>query len=300
MVDTRNEYEGFGLDTEGWKESIPEVTFIARTEQVVIRDVKFDRMPRPVREFSVMLTRLDQLNISTVDGAEWNPKYYTNATLERLVKDQRAGGQERVAPTGKGKNKTYLIMSNWGKHLPAVRSFKIPVPVDEQGNFVPLPEETYTTPKGEEKTVNQVHIKDAEGVIVKVTFNRTLTIEGREAKNVALIQNVLPPTFVVPEDQVERVNITPKDEYGQGATATPGAFGGSEAAEPVDTEAMTEQVLDALVGKTEKDAVQALFQVEGSQVEPFLSGLSGEAPLLATWLTEGKLVKDKGGKLSRP
>lgn len=302
-------YAGWNLDPEGgWSESRPDEKFFGILREVVIRDATFDRYPRPIRQFSARIELLDRRG-QFEDGEVIPLNKYTNASLEVLRKDENAPGGQVLRPAPKGNNKAAHILTNWAKAGIPLKDFQVPPPVDAQGQFVPLPEEKWTSPKdGEEKSANQVHIASAEGVKVEVLYRYNMAFPGGkggakyEAHNVAEIVRVLPPDFEVPEADVVLVPLKRDSEAaGEGAPGSESG-GGSPAPGSVSSQDADSAAIQALVGKKSGEALNALMELpEQFRIEPWVSGLSGEgAPLVQQYVEQGRLVVDAEGKLALP
>lgn len=303
MPENQNPYDNWSMDAEGsWSDTVPDERGFGILKEVLIRDATFDRMPRPIRQFSARVERLDAVGVDSVTGEKFPLSRYTGASLERQVKDESAPGGKKLVPAGKGKNKAAHIISNWQKAGVPLKDFRIPPPLDENGVFVPLPVETWVSPKdGTEKSANQVHIVSAEGVKVEYLFRHTVKFGGdNEAKNVLEIIRVMPPDFAVPEDQVQVVTIR-RDVQTDGPPGEGSDTTGTAGASVADDAAHNSVIL-ALIGHAQSEALTVLMQLpENLRVEPFVSGLSGEgAPLVQEYIDSGKLVVGDDGKLALP
>ncbi len=110
MPDEMNEYAGFGslLDPEGqgWSEAFPDEEFDGQIAECVVRDTKFERNPRPIRQLSIRVVKLDQVGI--IDGNTDDPRpisRYSGASLERLTK-------QGMKPAARG-SKAHHMTTNW-------------------------------------------------------------------------------------------------------------------------------------------------------------------------------------------
>lgn len=286
----QEEWAGFNMDPSGWNDAIPDERGFGIIRDYVIRDGNpGDRFPRPIRQLNIRVERLDTLGVLE-DGEEIPLSFYSGGNMERQVKDQNAPGGRKLVPAAKGKNKVAHMLANHIKAGLPLKDFQFPVPVDEGGDFVPLPTEEWVSPKdGETKTENRVHIESAEDVKIEYLLRRRLPFGGgMEAFDVLEIVKILPPDFEVPEDEVERRTIKREAEGGE---APPGAaaFEGAQSA-PVDTDKTDKLVALALDGKKRGEALQALLALDpGDQVEPYVSGLSGDAAYVDTLIEKGLL-----------
>ena len=292
---------GWSMDSEGWEEAIPDQEFIGIIADFLIVDREYDRFPRPIRTISIRCEKLDTRG-QLEDGTQVPLSVYSNASLERVVNKGPNKGEVRRQP--RGKNKAAIILDNVGKFLPQAKTMVIPAPTDDDGTFVPLPEESWVSPKdGETKTANQVHMKELEGVKIRAILRGVVKLGGRdseyEAKRVLEILEVLPPDFEVPEADIEIVPLNPDAADGTAAAANASVPGAN--ATEVDEDSGKQAAVDALVGKTTEDGVLALMEMpEEFRVEPFVSGLSGdEAPLIKEFVENGQLI-EVDGKLQVP
>lgn len=279
------------MDPSGWNDAIPDEHGFGIIRDYCIRDGNpGDRFPRPIRQLNVRVERLDTLGVLE-DGEEIPLSFYSGGNMEREVKDQSAPGGRKLVPAAKGKNKVAYMLANHIKAGLPLKDFQFPVPVDDDGDFVPLPTESWVSPKdGETKSENRVHIESAEDIKIEYLLRRRLSFGAdREAYDVLEIVKILPPDFEVPDDEIERRHIKRDSEGGE---APPGAaaFEGTQT-EEVDTDETDKVVARALDGKKKGEALQALLALPSeAQVEPYVSGLTGEASYVDT-LAEKGLVK---------
>lgn len=282
------------MDPAGWNDAIPDEHGYGIIREYCIRDGNpGDRFPRPIRQLNIRVERLDVVGVLE-DGEEIPLSFYSGGNMERQVNDQSAPGGRKLVPAAKGKNKVAYMLANHIKAGLPLKDFSFPVPVDADGEFVPLPTEEWVSPKdGETKSANQVHIESAEDVKIEYNLRRRLSFGAdREAFDVLEIAKILPPDFEVPEDEVERRHIKRDSDSGE---APPGAaaFDGAQAAE-VDTDETDKLVAQALDGKKRGDALQALLALPSeAQVEPYVSGLTGEATYVDVLIEKGLVKEDK-------
>ncbi len=297
--------EGFKLDPEGWSQSIPDEVFDGVIEECVIRDARFDRFERPIRQFAARIRRLDAIGVLE-NGDEVAVNRYVSANLEQRRRKAGTNDYEIIHAT-KGRNKANHIMSNWIKAGLPMGDIDVPEPIVD-GRFVPLPEETWTSPKDKSlKKENRVHITALEGIKAKFKLRRRMDFPGGlEAKDVMEIIKILPPDYEF-KGELERVDYTKRESTGEsppGAEAgTPTGSTDSPATKSVTlSEEGMETVINALDGTNRSDTLNVLMKLpEELRTEPYVSGLSGEGqPMVATLIEEGKLEEDKDGLLSKP
>lgn len=289
-------WEGFGMNPEQWKDALPDEHGFGVIREFCIRDSNpGDRFPRPIRQVNLRVERLDRRGVLE-DGSEVPFSFYVNGNMERMVKDQSAPGGRKLVPAAKGNTKTAKMLANWIASGLPLTDFKFPVPLDGNGEFIPLPTETWTSPKTQEQvSENRVHVESAEGVNIEFTLRRRVSMGGgNEAHDLLEIDKILPPDFAVAEDQVERVTIK-RDAEG-GGEAPPGS---EEAGAPsVDADEADKEVAAALDGKGRGDALQVLLSLSHLQsVDRYVSGLSGDASLIDELVSSGLLTEDKEGVL---
>lgn len=294
--------QGFSLDPDSAPDAMPDEHFVGVIRECVVRDAKFDRLRRPIRQLNVRVERMEQVGVLE-DGNEIPLSRYANASLERQVKDQSAPGGVKFTRYAK-RSKAHMILGNWVEKGLPLRDFSVPPSEDGQGNFIPLPEEAWESPKtGEEVKENRVHIEAVEGIKCRFLLKRVVPMgKNNEAHDVLLVEEVLPPDFEVAPDQIQRVSIK-RETTGE---AAPGesAAGGAPAPQPaaVDPEAGHAVAINALVGLTRTTAFQALMapDMEPFRVEPWVTGLSGDLALVDQYIQEGKLVEDDKGAFALP
>lgn len=299
---------GFKLDPEGWTQSIPDEVFVGVIEECTIRDAKFERFERPIRQFAARVRRLDAIGVLE-DGTEVPVNRYVSANLEQRRRKPGTQNQYEIIHATKGRNKANHIMTNWIKAGLPMGDIDVPEAI-VNGQFVPLPKETWTSPKdGELKSENRIHITALEGIKIKVKFRRRMDFPGGlEARDVMEIVKVLPPDFEVPEGEIERIDFTKREDAGESPPGEGSGNGGapSEAASttaaPSTSEGGEQTVIDALDGRNRSEALEVLMKLpETLRTEPYVSGLSGEGqPMVTKFVEEGKLTEDENGNLSKP